>query len=763
MNPTEYSGLTTPPAIRAEYKLKLAVCYIRQSTLDQVKMHTGSTETQRALAARAQWYGWPPEQIQVIDEDLGFSGTSSDQRTGFLKLLALMENGAVGLVLVRDASRISRDRYDSARFWRVAIQSDVLVEVNGRLRHPANDKATDRFGLEIESILAWYENVQRVEMFQAAKAAKIRQRRAITAPPLGYVKAGQGDWDKGPEPAVCSVIRQGIEAFLKFGSLRKARRHLETQGVRWPRRVRGRIDWEPLADGHLYRVLTNPNYTSDYSCRRTRTIQRASGKKHGQRRSPDEWLTIIDHHEGYTSREEWARIQSMLHQRRRTRQPFPGKGDGLLQGLLACGRCGRWMRTVYDGRDLGNSSGRTARYRCAPQDKFGTEKHRLSCPAAGVDYVVVRAVLEALSTPHLTDALQAIREEEQQHKASDLARRRHIHHVEERVQELKDRYLGVDPARSMLKLELERDLEAALHDLQRLNQPLSGDARSRTVTEAQAAELLRLAADLNAVWHAPTTTNEDRKRILSTALAKIVIHDTSTDEFAIELVWAGGLTERRTLLRRTGAAKLVTQMVAEARTRDEILTALTERGWTTHRAGRLPLPKDLSTMLRRLGLGEKTQRLEVLRRIRQMLIERRSRREILQVLQGEQGQWTTKRLGDAIQSLRFGAWGEAVPALPPESLQLRTLELETIRFLADRRKAGMSFSQIAVDLNARGCRTPRGRLFTESSARFIYRGLRQDPALADLFSFDDPPGARGQTRFVCSVCCRLMVESRDDG
>jgi hypothetical protein len=65
----------------------------------------------------------------------------------------------------------------------MAIQADVLVEVNGRLRHPANDKATDRFGLEIESILAWYENVQRVEMFQAAKAAKIRQRRAITAPP----------------------------------------------------------------------------------------------------------------------------------------------------------------------------------------------------------------------------------------------------------------------------------------------------------------------------------------------------------------------------------------------------------------------------------------------------------------------------------------------------------------------------------------------------------------------------------------------------
>lgn len=581
---------------------------------------------------------------------------------------------------------------------------------------------------------------------------------------MGYVKAGQGDWDKGPEPTVSAVIRQGIEAYLRFGSLRKARRHLEAQGVRWPRRVRGRIEWEPLTDRHLHRVLTNPNYTPDYFFRRSRTIQQASGKKQGLRRSPDEWLTIADHHEGYISREEWALIQSMLHQRRRARQPFPGKGAGLLQGLLVCGRCGRWMRTVYDGRDPADSSGRTARYRCAPADKFGTEQHRLSCPAAGVDHVVVRAVLEALTTPHLTEALQAIREEQQQHEISGLVRRGHRHRAEERVHELKRRYLDVDPARAMLKLELERDLEAALQDRQRLGRPTAEDTRSGTVTEAQAADLLCLAADLDAVWDAPTTTNEERKRILSTALVKIVVHDNGPDELAIELIWAGGLTERRTLLRRPGAAKLVKKMVAEGRTKSEVLTTLTELGWTTFRGGRPLQPQDVSNMLWRLGIGEKAQRLEVLRRIRQMLIEGGSRREILQALQGEQGQWTPRRLGDAIKSLRSGAWGQAVPPLPPESFRLRTLELETIRFLADRRKAGVSFSQIAVELNARGCRTPRGHTFAESSARFIYRGLRKDPALADVFSFDDPPGARGKTlqvRSVCSVCRRLMAESQD--
>ena len=294
MNSTEASGLPTPPAIPAGYKQKLAVCYMRQSTLDQVKTNTGSTESQRALASRARWYGWPPEQIKVIDEDLGLSGTSSDQRTGFQKLLVLMEQGAVGLVLVRDTSRISRDLFDSARFWRMAILADVFVEVNGRLRHPATDKPTDRFGLEIEALLAWYENEQRTEMFQAAKRAKIAQRRAISAPPLGYVAAGRGGWDKDPDPAVRSTIRQGIDAYFQFKSLRKARRHLDRLGILWPRRVHGRIQWEAPTDGDLYRVLTNPNYTPDYSFRRSRTVQKTNGKKRGLPRSRDEWLVIPD-------------------------------------------------------------------------------------------------------------------------------------------------------------------------------------------------------------------------------------------------------------------------------------------------------------------------------------------------------------------------------------------------------------------------------------------------------------------------------------
>jgi len=736
----------TPPAVPPAYKQKLAVYYIRQSTLDQVKNNTGSTESQRALADRALWYGWPPEQIRGIDEDLGLSGTSSAQRTGFQRLLTMMDQGEVGLVLVRDAARLSRNRFDTASFWRSAILADVLVEVNGRLRRPALDRATDRFGLEIETLLAWYENEQRTEMFQAARRAKIAQGRAITAPPMGYVKAGQGEWEKGPDPAVSTVIRQVVDAYLQFASLRKARRHLHAQGVRFPRRVRGRIEWEALTDGHLYRVLSNPNYTPDYTFRRSRTVQRPAGTKHQELRPRDEWLVVPDHHEGYMTREEWDRVQSLLQKRRSTRQPFPGKGAGLLQGLLFCGRCGRWMRTVYDGRPETNPSGRLARYRCAPADKFGTEQHRLSCSAAGIDHVVVGALLRALAPPDLTDALTAIRGDQQQQDAAALARRRHLHRAEERVYDLKRRYLEIDSSRHLLKLELEQDLEAALQDLRRLRQPVSEDGRSRTITEADAAELVRLATDLKTLWSAITTTNEERKRILSTAIEKVVLHDNDTDALEVQIIWAGGLTERLPLLKRPGGTKLIKKMIAEGRTKGEILTALTEQGLTAYQGGPLT-PKALSRMYWGLGLGMKKPRLEALRRIRDMVIEGRARREILQVLQTqgpqpEEGEWTFARLRWAIKSLKLGVWGQTVPPLPSGTPRLRKLELPVIRLFAERRKAGRSFRKISEEFNALGFRTPRGQSFTERSARFLYRGLQQDPALAAMFACDDPSARR---------------------
>src|SRR5215210_7265758 len=57
--------------ITREHTDRLAVVYVRQSTLAQVRDHGESTLRQYALAEDADRLGWPAERILVIDSDLG--------------------------------------------------------------------------------------------------------------------------------------------------------------------------------------------------------------------------------------------------------------------------------------------------------------------------------------------------------------------------------------------------------------------------------------------------------------------------------------------------------------------------------------------------------------------------------------------------------------------------------------------------------------------------------------------------------------------
>src|ERR1700733_5550308 len=85
--------------VTTSHRAKLAYIYVRQSTVGQVRQHQESTELQYRLVDRAAAFGWPKERIEVIDDDLGKSGTSSDGRGGFQRLIAELGLGKAGLVL----------------------------------------------------------------------------------------------------------------------------------------------------------------------------------------------------------------------------------------------------------------------------------------------------------------------------------------------------------------------------------------------------------------------------------------------------------------------------------------------------------------------------------------------------------------------------------------------------------------------------------------------------------------------------------------
>jgi DNA invertase Pin-like site-specific DNA recombinase len=64
---------------------------------------------QYALRERATLLGWHEQDIQVIDVDLGRSGTTIDHRSGYQDLVAQIALGEVGILLAFDATRLARN------------------------------------------------------------------------------------------------------------------------------------------------------------------------------------------------------------------------------------------------------------------------------------------------------------------------------------------------------------------------------------------------------------------------------------------------------------------------------------------------------------------------------------------------------------------------------------------------------------------------------------------------------------------------------
>src|ERR1700712_3380129 len=82
--------------VQGRHQDRLAVVYVRQSTLRQVEQHQESTRLQYALVERAVQLGWACQRVEVIDDDLGRSGSSTANRPGFQRLMTEGGLGPVG-------------------------------------------------------------------------------------------------------------------------------------------------------------------------------------------------------------------------------------------------------------------------------------------------------------------------------------------------------------------------------------------------------------------------------------------------------------------------------------------------------------------------------------------------------------------------------------------------------------------------------------------------------------------------------------------
>ena len=113
--------------IQRRHRDRLAIVYIRQSTVQQLERNQESTRIQYALVDRAYDFGWAREAIVIIDDDLGRSGATTEGRVGFQRLVAEVGLGHVGLVLGVEMSRLARSCRDWHQLLEICALFDTLI------------------------------------------------------------------------------------------------------------------------------------------------------------------------------------------------------------------------------------------------------------------------------------------------------------------------------------------------------------------------------------------------------------------------------------------------------------------------------------------------------------------------------------------------------------------------------------------------------------------------------------------------------------
>ena len=166
-----------------------------------------------------------------------------------------------------------------------------------------------------------------------------------------------------------------------------------------------------------------------------------------------------------------------------------------------------------------------------------------------IDQTVVDVFLEA-TTPCAADAARQANEEA--HRESEALRLYWAHQTERvryEAQRAERQYLAVEPENRVVARELERRWEQALKELERVRAEAGQAVASPELLSVDDLEKVHLLGqELHAVWNEDSTTNRDRKRLLRCLIEEVQL-STGEDHYAVRIVWKGGATTERELVR----------------------------------------------------------------------------------------------------------------------------------------------------------------------------------------------------------------------
>ena len=320
----------------------ITALYPRLSHEDELQGESNSISNQkRILETYAKQNGF--SNLRWYTDD-GYSGANF-QRPGFQAMLADIEAGKVGTVIVKDMSRLGRN------YLQVGMYTEMIFPQKGVRFIAINDGVDSAQG---ENDFAPLRNIfnewlvrDTSKKIKAVKRSKGMSGKPITSKPVyGYLIDEDENFIIDEEAA--PVVRQIYSLCLAGNGPTKIARMLTEQQIPTPgtleyRRTGSTRRYHPgyeckWATNTVVHLLENREYTG---CLVNFKTEKPSYKlKHSIENPPEKQAVFENHHEPIIDRETWERVQELRKQRKR-----PNRYDevGLFSGILFCADCGSVM------------------------------------------------------------------------------------------------------------------------------------------------------------------------------------------------------------------------------------------------------------------------------------------------------------------------------------------------------------------------------------------------------------------------------------
>ena len=319
---------------------KITALYCRLSRDDEQDGLSGSIKNQQTILEKyAQENGFQNTRVFIDD---GWSGTNF-ARPAFTEIMELAEKGLIGTLIVKDHSRLGRNRlivgqlleegFDSLGVRYIAIMDNIDTAKGISDLVPMQDLFNE-----------WHAKNTSQKVRNVFKSKGMSGAPLTTNPPFGYLKDPESKNGWIIDEAAAKTVRQifawcvdglgptQIAKRLKTAKVPTPTEHWSNIGRNCSKPPAIPYNWcsATVAD-----ILSKQEYCGDTVNFRSTT--KSFKNKRKIERPPEEWQIFKDTHPAIVDRETFALVQELRKHRRR---PTKSGIVSPFSGLLYCADCG---------------------------------------------------------------------------------------------------------------------------------------------------------------------------------------------------------------------------------------------------------------------------------------------------------------------------------------------------------------------------------------------------------------------------------------